>query len=52
MSNINIKSNTKIRPIMPITLSTTNIKSFSFNTTKNILLKTNKSQKKFIKTNK
>ena len=46
MSNINIKSNTKIRPIMPITLSTTNIKSFSFNTTKNILLKTNKSQKK------
>ena len=46
MSNINTKSNTKIRPIMPITLSTTNIKSFSFNTTKNILLKTNKSQKK------
>ena len=46
ISNINIKSNTKIRPIMPITLSTTNIKSFSFNTTKNILLKTNKSQKK------
>ena len=46
MSNINIKSTSKIHPIMPITLSTTNIKSFSFNTTKNLLLKTNKSQKK------
>ena len=45
VSNINIKTSAKIRPIMPITLSTSNIKSFSFNTTKNLLLKTNKSQK-------
>ena len=42
---LNINKNTKKRPILPMTLSTKDIKGFFFNTTKNLLLKQNKISK-------
>ena len=42
---LNINKNAKISPILPMTLSTKDIKGFFFNTTKNLLLKQNKISK-------
>ena len=42
---LNINQNSKIKPLMPITMSSKDIKNFFFNNSKNLLLKQNKKPK-------